>query len=550
MPREVIVIPDDTPPPSSLPSQNLRRILNPPPVMPMQQSHPQHTAFVPPIVPHLGPTTRGAKRALNQLQANSVLQDGRYVPLYPSSAAVAVTNGHPEQPAKRRRKAVQQNQPIPPPPPQPPQQQPSHPSSTYINHQPYVEESFQTRQNPPAIPPYVTAPSSSHASRVASSYGNEASSCRESFSSATSLRPPVPPSCDDKDGHYNIIPNDYLTPRYRIIKLLGQGTFGKVVECWDEHARCYVAIKIIRAVQKYRDASQIEIRVLNALREHDPVNVNRCIHLRDCFEYRNHVCMSFDLLGQSVFDFLKENRFRPFPPNHIQHFAHQLLVSVSFLHNLGLIHTDLKPENVLLVDGQYRIQGTRSKARRILHRTDIQLIDFGSATFQDEYHSSVVSTRHYRAPEIILGTGWSYPCDLWSVGCILVELYTGGALFQTHDNLEHLAMMEVVLGKISERMVRLAGRHGQKYFNGQHLEYPNADTTRASKKFVRAMRPLREIVVPNTNFGTRFLDLLHRLLAYDPAERISARDALHHEFFHVAVDEYGRDIPGAIDFSR
>lgn len=77
--------------------------------------------------------------------------------------------------------------------------------------------------------------------------------------------------------------------------------------------------------------------------------------------------------------------------------------------------------------------------------TEIRLIDFGSATFQDEYHSSVVSTRHYRAPEIILGLGWSFPCDIWSIGCILVEFYTGDALFQTHDNLEHLAMMEAVV---------------------------------------------------------------------------------------------------------
>ncbi len=55
----------------------------------------------------------------------------------------------------------------------------------------------------------------------------------------------------------------------------------------------------------------------------------------------------------------------------------------------------------------------------------IRVIDFGSATFEDQYHSSIVSTRHYRAPEVILGLGWSFPCDLWSVGCILVELATG-----------------------------------------------------------------------------------------------------------------------------
>ena len=93
--------------------------------------------------------------------------------------------------------------------------------------------------------------------------------------------------------------------------------------------------------------------------------------------------------------------------------------------------------------------------RRVLLSTNIRLIDFGSATFQDEYHSSVVSTRHYRAPEIILGLGWSYPCDIWSIGCILVEFFTGDALFQTHDNLEHLAMMEAVCGgKLDREIIR------------------------------------------------------------------------------------------------
>ena len=113
-------------------------------------------------------------------------------------------------------------------------------------------------------------------------------------------------------------------------------------------------------------------------------------------------------------------------------------------------------------------QKAGAKSKAILKNTDIRLIDFGSATFESEYHSSVVSTRHYRAPEIILGEHsprkmvdranksglpWSYPCDMFSIGCILVEFFTGDALFQTHDNLEHLAMMEVVMGKMPQRMI-------------------------------------------------------------------------------------------------
>lgn len=193
----------------------------------------------------------------------------------------------------------------------------------------------------------------------------------------------------------------------------------------------------------------------------------------------------------------------------------------------------MKPENILLVSNAYQTftynrtipssshtTSRTARQRRVLLDSEIRLIDFGSATFDDEYHSSVVSTRHYRAPEIILNLGWSFPCDIWSIGCILVEFFTGDALFQTHDNLEHLAMMESVCGgKIDPKLVRqvLQGRNGHgansaakyvyrlfsaykflfhtnynssRYFNRTKLDYPNEDTSRASRKYVKAMKQL------------------------------------------------------------
>jgi dual-specificity kinase len=170
----------------------------------------------------------------------------------------------------------------------------------------------------------------------------------------------------------------------------------------------------------------------------------------------------------------------------------------------------------------------------VLLDTDIRLIDFGSATFDDEYHSSVVSTRHYRAPEIILGLGWSFPCDIWSIGCILVEFFTGDALFQTHDNLEHLAMMQAVCGpRIDSKLVRaIAGKSSagntsnaskyylcvtqtwgtcpltpSRYFKGARLDYPNAETTRASKKYVNAMKHL-QVCLPHSLPPVFWLSLL------------------------------------------
>ena len=134
---------------------------------------------------------------------------------------------------------------------------------------------------------------------------------------------------DDDDGHYIITPNTVMTDRYDIIKLLGQGTFGKVVEAYDKRKKSRCAVKIIRSVQKYRDASRIELRVLSTLALNDKNNRNKCIHLRDSFDFRNHICIVTDLLGQSVFDFLKGNGFVPFPSSQIQNFARQLFTSVA-----------------------------------------------------------------------------------------------------------------------------------------------------------------------------------------------------------------------------
>lgn len=261
------------------------------------------------------------------------------------------------------------------------------------------------------------------------------------------------------------------------------------MQALDSKTNEVVAVKVIRSVQKYRDAAKIELRVLQTLRQNDAENKYRCIHLRDCFDFRGHTCLVMNLLDSSIFDYLKGNGFVPFPNSHIQSFAKQLLTSVAckfsvvilgfsiliispVVHDLGLVHTDLKPENILLCDASYQTftynrtipssrtsPGRQAEHRKVLLNPEIRLIDFGSATFQDEYHSSVVSTRHYRAPEIILGLGWSFPCDIWSIGCILVEFFTGDALFQTHDNVEHLALMEAVFDmKIDTELVRKVNR--------------------------------------------------------------------------------------------
>lgn len=239
--------------------------------------------------------------------------------------------------------------------------------------------------------------------------------------------------------------------------------------------------------------------------------------------------MVFQLFGMSIFDFLKGNMFLPFPLEQIREFARQTVNSVLFLHELKMVHTDIKPENILLVSSDFQVYPLNStQQRRRLSSTSIKLIDFGSAIFDSEHHSSVVCTRHYRAPEIVLGMGWSYPCDMWSIGCVLIELYTGEALFQTHDNLEHLAMMERILGKTPKLMSRSEG--AKKFYDVGKLRYPDSTTTEKSEKRVQRLKPIDQMFPGNDKQTRQFHDLLKRLLEYEPSKRITAREAKLHPF--------------------
>ena len=153
---------------------------------------------------------------------------------------------------------------------------------------------------------------------------------------------------------------------------------------------------------------------------------NLCVKMFDSFNYYGHMCLTFEVLGESVFDFLKSNGYYPDPLEQVRHISYQLCHAVLFMHQNKVTHTDLKPENLLfVVPGDWTVEfiGLGKKPVRRMRDSRVKLIDFGSATFEWEHHSSVVSTRHYRAPEVILELGWSHPCDVWSIGCIIFELY-------------------------------------------------------------------------------------------------------------------------------
>ncbi|XP_059316336.1 serine/threonine-protein kinase AFC2-like isoform X2 [Lycium ferocissimum] len=285
----------------------------------------------------------------------------------------------------------------------------------------------------------------------------------------------------------------------------------------------------------------VEVDVLQLLGRYDRGG-SRCVQLRNWFDYRNHICLVFEKLGPSLFDFLRKNSYRAFPVDLVREIGRQLLECIAFMHDMRLIHTDLKPENILFVSADYikvpDYKGTpwshrdRSFYKRLPKSSAIKVIDFGSTAYERPDHNYIVSTRHYRAPEVILGLGWSYPCDLWSVGCILVELCSGEALFQTHENLEHLAMMERVLGPLPSQMLKKVDRHAEKYVRRGRLDWPEGATSRESIKSVMKLPRLQNLVMQHVDHSAGdLIDLLQGLLRFDPSIRMTARDALRHPFF-------------------
>ena len=307
----------------------------------------------------------------------------------------------------------------------------------------------------------------------------------------------------DADGYYIFEPNKYIyNKRYITQKLLGGGTFSKVILVYDTKEHKQKAIKIIKSIDRYRMAAKNEIKVLNALsncitRDLHPVvgkslsqygqsSDYPILQLLDHFDIKNHICIVTDSFPCSVYDFMSSNATPSFPGSQLQHMGQQLIESIVMLHSLGIIHTDLKPENMLLESikcgAEYqlslqeshllssrRLKASENGKRKILSNTNVKLIDFGSAVFAHEFHPNIISTRHYRAPEVILGYKWSFPCDIWSIGCVLYELCTGETLFPIHDNEKHLIMIQKLVNENIQLDPKLVIQNGSLSANSNNI---------------------------------------------------------------------------------
>ncbi len=331
---------------------------------------------------------------------------------------------------------------------------------------------------------------------------------------------------DDRHGHLICRPGAIISDKYRIVKKLGKGYFGRVIKVVDTTTDKEMALKISRNKTKCRKTGKMEIMTLRYIGRRDPDDTSLCAKMINSFVYNGHVCIAFEVLGTDIYHFLKQNEFAPLPLHQTLHIAYQLCYAVNFLHRRGIIHTDLKPDNILFVDSSYTKQYNAEKQMniRLIDRTDIRLIDFGCAVGDELPQSNTISNRYYRAPEVILNMNWSHPVDVWSIGCVLYELYTGNVLLNTEeDDLEHLGIMERVLGPIPNAMMM---NHDQYFTNGKL----NFDWSKNPME-ENCHQPLRTSIKSNSCEDDLLLfDLMEKMLVYESSQRITMNEALTHPF--------------------
>ncbi|KAA6366418.1 MAG: putative Dual specificity protein kinase [Streblomastix strix] len=315
---------------------------------------------------------------------------------------------------------------------------------------------------------------------------------------------------DDEWGDYIMYLNDHVIYRYEIVEVLGKGSFGQVVKVVDHKTNRSCALKIIKNKKKFHKQGLIEVKLLEYIRDNDPEDITNNIRIFDYFYFRNHLCMTFELLSLNLYDFMKETNFQPMSTSLVRRFAIQILNSLRYLHRHRIIHCDLKPENILLKNPL---------------KSGIKVIDFGSSCFVNERIYSYIQSRFYRAPEVILGIPYDTKIDMWSFGCILCELHTGWPIFPGEDEIEQVACIMEVLGLPSDEILSISSR--RKIFfdqNGRPRQLVNSHgKTRKplTKTLFRALNKCND---------QQFISFIDQLLRWDPKDRLTADEAIEHPF--------------------
>ncbi|KAF9191185.1 U4/U6 small nuclear ribonucleoprotein prp4 [Haplosporangium sp. Z 767] len=339
---------------------------------------------------------------------------------------------------------------------------------------------------------------------------------------------------DDAEGYYRFGHGELLDGRYTVTSVLGKGVFSSVMKARDtKDGNAEVAIKILRNNETMYKAGKKELDILKRLMDNDPHNRKHIIRMLRHFEHRGHLCLVFESMAMNLREVLKKfGKDVGLNINAVRVYAQQLFLALSLLKKTGVLHGDIKPDNILV-----------NESKNVL-----KLCDLGSASdvTENEITPYLVS-RFYRAPEIILGLAYDPALDMWSIGCTLYELFTGKILFPGRSNNQMLKHMMDLKGPFSKKMIR----KGELYLHhfDENCNFLSVEVEKVTQKDVvrtiQVSKPTKDLkarLMPYTTHMApadvvqvnHFINLLERCLHLNPEHRITPQEALQHPFIKQA----------------
>jgi len=291
---------------------------------------------------------------------------------------------------------------------------------------------------------------------------------------------------------------DMVIKKFDKLLKIGEGTYGVVYKARNNITGELVAIKKIKLESEYNGMPQSALREVSLLRDLHHPNIVFLIEV--LLQHPKKISLVFEYLELDLRKFL--DQVQVMQPGLIESYLHQILKGIYYCHTKKVLHRDLKPQNILL-----------DKVG------NLKIADFGLARtycFQLRPYTREVVSIWYRSPELLLGSKvYSTPVDIWSIGCIFAEMLTRQPLFPGDSEIDQIFRIFRVLGTPTEEV------------------WPGISNLSDYKHDFPVWKKQSLQFIGNNELA---IDLIERMLVYDPSMRISARDALQHKYFSVKVE--------------
>ncbi|KPJ07738.1 Putative serine/threonine-protein kinase C05D10.2 [Papilio machaon] len=312
--------------------------------------------------------------------------------------------------------------------------------------------------------------------------------------------------------------DEHILKRFEIKKRLGKGAYGIVWKATDKKTKDVVAIKkIFDAFRNQTDAQRTfrEIIFLQSFRNHPNIvklhSIHKALNNRDIY-------LGFEYMETDLHNVIKRGNI--LKDIHKRYIMYQMLKATKYIHSGNVIHRDQKPSNVL-IDSACRVKLADFGLAR-----SVSSVYSGGEEGADPCLTDYVATRWYRAPEILIASkNYTKGIDMWSLGCILGEMLTGSPLFPGTSTVNQIERIMSALPRPSmEDITSVCSGYGSSLIREQ------ASSTSGGASLVSLLSCAPRDAA----------DLVHRLLVFNPAKRLSAEKALDHEYvakFHRERDE-------------